>query len=197
MATPDAPDPVLAAVPAQTFQPGEEVSDPQPGDFALTHGEGQESKVIRWAQRIRFRGADRTYAYYNHALLFSGTDGEIIEAQPSGVMVRNISHYTAKQYTVVRVSEIADERDREQMVALARASVGEKFAWITMLSTGVHILTGGRFAFSMIGTTLCSGLVARCLEKCDLIQDRGYCYDANQMMPADLAKLFDVKAPTS
>jgi hypothetical protein len=184
-------DEVLAAVPVETFQPGEAVPDPMAGDFYLTHGDGRESRLIRRGQALRFRGDDRTYTYYNHAGLFIDAKGAVVEAQPNGVMLRNISHYTQKQYTVVRIGAIADERDREQMVSFARASVGERFGWVTMASTALHLVTGGRLAISLSGTTICSGLVARCLERSSLVN----LGDPAQMMPADLAKLFDVKAP--
>jgi hypothetical protein len=77
------------------------------------------------------------------------------------------------------------------MVSFARESLGERFGWVTMASTAIHLATGGRLNISLDGTTICSGLVARCLERGSLVNIR----DPAQMMPADLARLFGVRAP--
>lgn len=179
-------------VPVDTYPRGEAVTDPMPGDFFLTHGDGAESKLIRLGEHLRFRGPDAIYAWYNHAGIFVGTDGSIVESQPVGVVRRNISHYTSRQYTVVGVGRIADEHDRRRMVAYAEAKVGEKFGWATMASLALHLATGARLGFSVAGHTICSGLVATCLARSSMI----FPGDPAQCMPADLAKLFDVRPPS-
>ena len=54
--------------------------DLRPGDFILTHGSHWTSQLIRVGQALRFRGKNRTYAYWNHAALIVGSGGDIIEA---------------------------------------------------------------------------------------------------------------------
>ncbi len=179
-------------VPVDTFQPGESVTDPIPGDFFLTHGDGFESRLIRWGEHLRFRGANAMYAWYNHAGIFVGRDGSVVESQPVGVVRRNISHYTPRQYTVVGVGKIADEHDRRRMVAYAEAKVGEQFGWATMAALALHLATGARLGFSVSGHTICSGLVATCLSRTSMV----FPGDPAQCMPADLAQLFDVRPPS-
>jgi len=93
----------------------------RPGDFILTHGRHWTSALIRVGQALRFRGRDRQYAYWNHAALVVGANGDIIEALgPSpGVALQNVSRYAPREYTVVRI--MASPEDRDEAVGFARA----------------------------------------------------------------------------
>ena len=62
----------------KSYGPGEEISDPRPGDFILTHGSAWTSKMIRIGQSLRIHGGDRKYTWWNHAAIFVGSDGAII-----------------------------------------------------------------------------------------------------------------------
>jgi hypothetical protein len=59
----------VAEAESQTFGPQEEIADPVPGDFILTHGRAWTRKLIRFGQRLRFRGDDAKYARWNHAAI--------------------------------------------------------------------------------------------------------------------------------
>jgi hypothetical protein len=37
----------------ERFGPGKTVTDPQPGDFLLTHASGFSNTLIRWGQNLR------------------------------------------------------------------------------------------------------------------------------------------------
>ena len=78
---------------ARTFGPGEQVTDPSPGDFVLTQGTSWTSRLIRFGQKIRYRGPDKIFTRWNHAAIFINQEGDIIEALGSGVQQRNISVY--------------------------------------------------------------------------------------------------------
>ena len=95
------------------------------------------------------------------------------------------------EYQLVRLGDLADRRDREQVVAFADWCRGEKYDFVTIVSVAFTLLFGGKFDFGMDGETICSGLVARALERTNAIFDR----TPSHMMPADLAWYFNVTPP--
>jgi hypothetical protein len=168
-------------------QPGEY----DPGDFILTHGSGFFSKLIRFGQRLRFRGSKRKYAWWNHAAMIVSGTGDLIEALGPGVERTHIDEYKPAEYHLVRLGALADRRDREQVVAFAEWSLGEEYDFVTIVSIAFTLLFGGKFDFGIDGETICSGLVARGLERTDVIFDR----TPSHIMPADLAQYFRVMPP--
>ncbi len=171
------------------FPPGATVPNPQPGDFMLTHGVEWTDRLIRFGQRLRFRGADAPYAHWNHCAIFADAEGGIIEALAQGVAQRNIALYHGTEYTVVSIQ--ASLEDRQQAVTFAEKCVGEAYGWLTIVSIAWTLLTGGRFSFAIDGQQICSGLVARAEERTWAIFDR----DPAHIMPADLARYYQVAAP--
>jgi uncharacterized protein YycO len=169
-------------------QPGEY----DPGDFILTHGSAFFSKLIRFGQRLRFRGSNRKYAWWNHAAMIVSETGDLIEALGPGVERTHIDKYKPTEYHLVRLGSLADRRDREQVVAFADWCRGEKYDFVTIVSIAFTLLFGGKFDFGMDGETICSGLVARALERTNAIFDR----TPSHIMPADLARYFNVTPPT-
>ncbi len=163
----------------------------RPGDFILTHGRHWTSSLIRLGQALRFRGKDRKYAYWNHAALVVGPNGEIIEALgPSpGVVQQDVSKYAPREYTIVRIK--ASPEDRDEAVGFARACLGERYGVLTIVSIALSLLTGTRFSFGFDGQMICSGLVARALERTRAI----FTKEPSHIMPADLAKAYQVTPP--
>ena len=88
---------------------------------------------------------------------------------------------------------IADATDREEAVKFAEWSLGEPYAWLTILSIAIGLLTGGKFTFGYEGQAICSGLVARAMESTKAIFNR----NPEDVMPADLAKYYNVEPPTT
>jgi hypothetical protein len=177
----------------QKFGPGESIQDPKPGDFALTRGQEWTSFMIRVGERLRYRGPDRKYAYWNHALLFVDDKGGIVEALGSGVTPGNISKYTPVTYHVVCLDDVSD-KDRRHAAAFAEycAEKHEKYGYLTIASIALSLLFGGRLGFGIDGQEICSGLVARALERTGEIFE----IDSWHMMPADLAAAYEVEPPT-
>jgi uncharacterized protein YycO len=171
----------------QAAQPGEF----DPGDFILTHGSAFFSKLIRFGQRLRFRGSNQKYAYWNHAAMIVSDTGDLIEALGPGVEATHIDSYKPTEYHLVRLGSLADRHDREQAVAFAKWCRGEKYDWMTIVSIAFTLLFGGKFNFGIDGETICSGLVARALERTNAIFDR----TPSHIMPADLARYFKVTPP--
>ena len=180
-------------IPVTWFRPGEgaQPADYDPGDFILTHGNAFFSKLIRFGQGLRFRGPDRKYTWWNHAAMIVSAQGDLIEALGAGVRQTHIDMYKATEYHLVRIGPLATPHDRDQVVAFADWSRGERYGWVTILSIAVSLLFGGRFNFGFDGQTICSGLVARALERTSAIFDR----TPSHIMPADLAKYFSIEPP--
>jgi hypothetical protein len=179
--------PVLGAR-IERLGPGEEASNPEPGDFILTRGDKFFNKVIRFGQNIRFRGANRKYAYRDHMALVVNSDGNLIEATSTGVIRTNLTRYKDQEYHLVRLGKTAKLGDRDEMVAFAEWCLGEPYGWTTLVCIGVGLLTGGSFTFGFSGQKICSGLVAKALERTKAIFNR----DSEDIMPADLAKYYQV-----
>jgi len=163
-----------------------------PGDFILTHSRGVFGKLIRFGESIRYWGTDRKYTRWNHAALVVGSDGALVEALSGGVTNSNLAKYRDTEYHVVRLNpEDADSRDRAQAVAFAVWAVGDPYGWLTILNIGLALVTGCRFTFGIDGQMICSGLVARSLERTSVIFDGA----PSNLSPADLAKQFEVEPP--
>jgi len=173
--------------PNQSVQPG----NFQPGDFILTHGKAFFSRLIRFGQRLAFRGKDRKYTWWNHAALIVSLNGDLIEALGAGVERTNLSRYVPTEYHLVCLGKLASPHDRDQICAFAEWALGEKYGVVTIMSIALSLLTGCRLKFGFDGQMICSGLVARALERSDAIFDRS----PSHIMPADLAKYFSVKPP--
>jgi|SRR5579862_3401304 len=173
---------------ATTYPAGAEEPDPRPGDFLLTHAYAWTSRLIRFGEGLRYRNTNRQFAYWSHAVAIVSTDGAIIEALGSGVTAGHLSKYAGTDYVYVRIQ--STDEDRAEMTAFAEAQVGEQYGFLTIASIAISLLTTGRLRFQLAGTEICSGLVARMLE-------RGvYTWDVPaSVMPADLARFFDVNRP--
>jgi len=162
---------------------------PRPGDFILTHGGEWTSRLIRFGQSLRFRGPKAKYTYWNHTALIVDREGAIVEALGTGVTLRSIHDYEPTQYTVVRID--ASDEDRSQAATFARSCVGAQYGWLTIVSIAFSLVTGGGLAFAIDGQLICSGLVARSLERTTAI----FKHDPARIMPAELAEIYDVDPP--
>lgn len=229
---------------APRFYGANQSADPKRGDFILTKGDAWTSKLIRFGQRLRFRGTERSFAGWNHAALVVSEDG-LVEALGAGVMETALSKYRTEDYFHVPLKDISED-DRDQIVAFGmwaagrRTPAGEKrdaasprriqragYAFLiianlaialllshvvvsTLLMVGVLVLIGmfwtpisplwvvltvvgfqviPKINISFSGEFICSGLVARALERGGFIFGRR---PVSHLMPADLALAFDV-----
>lgn len=177
------------------YGPGESAQSFTPGDFILTHRNRLYSWVISHGQRLAFRGKDRPYAHWSHAAFVETTEGGLIEARGPGVVRHPISEYENVEYHYVHID--MDDHDRTQAVAFAQACVGQQYGFLTILSLSLMLITRslpivGEFSFGLNGTEICSGLVARCMERGKYIFKKA----PNTIMPGDLAKQFEI-LPTS
>ena len=177
----------------ERFPAGEEAmpGEFQPGDFILTRSNTFSGKLIRFGQRLRYSGADTKYIGWNHAAVIETADGGLIEAVGTGVQRIHISHYAPTEYVLVRVDSFVYPEDREQIVGFAQWCLEEEYGFMTIISIGLNLVFGGKFTFGVDGQSICSGLVARALERGNAI----FQTTPSHITPADLAKFFDVAAP--
>lgn len=171
-------------IPDQTAQRG----DFKPGDFILTHGDFFASRLIRFGQKLRFTGQNRKYAWWSHAAIIINDNGDLIEALGSGVQQTNLAKYKPREYRIVQIDNYANPIDRKQIVNFAEWCKGEPYGLVIILSIAFNLLTGFKFTFGVEGQQICSGLVARALERTNLIFE----YIPSHITPAYLAQKFNI-----
>ena len=100
-----------------------------------------------------------------------------------------ISKYRDTEYHVVHLGDTASAADRKQVVAYAERQVGQPFGLLATISLVISMGTGLRIHFGVGSHQVCSGLVARALERtwADFNDDPAF------VLPADLAKYYGVE----
>jgi uncharacterized protein YycO len=174
---------------AERYGPGEEANDLLPGDFILAHRHHFLARLISLAQKRRFKGADAVYAHWSHSALIVERDGTVVEAEIAGVRRNPISKYRADEYHLVRLGSAFSPEGRARAVAFANMQVGQGFGFLDMFGASVYLLTGWPLRLVRSGHEICSGLVVRALQAGGLVLE----LDPVLTLPADLAKLFDVR----
>lgn len=173
-------------VAAKRFGPGQEPQVFLPGDFILTKRHTFMFRLLSFGEGLRFRGFRRRYAEWNHAAMIVSPSGDIVEAVHNGVQRAHISKYQSRDYLIVKPAMTAEDVD--QMMKFVNWAVGKPYGLLTIISLALWSIFGGKFDVSQDGTMICSGLVARALERAGYIFER----DPSHMTPADLAEYFRV-----
>jgi hypothetical protein len=174
---------------AERYGPGEEAKDFIPGDFILAHRHHFLAGLISQAQRRRFKGGDAVYAHWSHTALVVEKDGSLVEAEVMGVRENSISRYRADEYHLVRLGPEFSSAGRGAAVAYAREQVGQGFGFLDMFGASLYLLFGWPVRLARRGHEICSGLVVRALQAGGLVPE----LDPMLTLPADLAKLYDVR----
>jgi uncharacterized protein YycO len=174
---------------AERYGPGEEAKDFAPGDFILAHRHHFLGRLISQAQKRRFKGADAVYAHWSHSALIVEKDGMLVEAEISGVRRNPISRYRAHEYHLVRLGSAFSTEGRARAVAFANTQVGQGFGFLEMFGASLYLMFGWPLRLVRSGHEICSGLVVRALQAGGLVPE----LDPVLTLPADLAKLFDVR----
>jgi cell wall-associated NlpC family hydrolase len=170
---------------------GEEPDVWRPGDFILTHGDAFFSKMIRFGERLRVHGDDRKFTWFNHAALVIDDKGTLAEALATGVVRSPAEKYRPKEYVVVpsgaSPEDVAEVLEFADWVLDTRHEYGK----LTIVSIAFTLLTGSKFTFFVDGEFICSGFVARAMERTGVIFNR----DPVHITPADLAKYYNATPP--
>lgn len=130
-----------------------------PGEFGCVDiiGDG-----VSWLTGKLIRGF--THSSFDHAFMITSTDGEIVEAKPTGARISHISEY--KGLNMVFSSTDMTPQQREGIVNTAKSCVGIKYNYADILYLGLY-LHGfqNKFVFDLVTDEhrmICSQLVAYC-----------------------------------
>ncbi len=120
-------------------------------------------------------------------------DGNIVEAQGRGVVRDHVGKYTEKHYVVEHTG--ADPEDVKKILRFAAWGADNRahYGYLTIASRALTMVTGAKFTFFVDGEFICSGFVARAMERTGAVFNR----DPVHVMPADLAKYYQVDPPAS
>ena len=173
----------------ERYGPGEDAAEFTAGDFILAHRNHVIARLISFAQKRRFRGADAVYAHWSHAAVVGGADGGLIESEIRGVVRSPISKYHASEYHLVRLGADFAQADRTRAADYAAAQVGQGFGYLDMVGAALYLLFGWPLRMVRHDHVICSGLVVRALQSGGRLLE----LDAALTLPADLAKLFDAR----
>jgi hypothetical protein len=170
---------------------GEQPAEWRPGDFILTHGDAFFSRLIRFGERLRVHGDDRRFTWFNHAALVLDEKGTLAEALATGVVTSTADKYLPKDYVVVSSGATPD--DVAEILAFAHwvLDTRHRYGKLTIVSIALTLLTGSKFTFFIDGEFVCSGFVARAMERTGVIFNR----DPVHITPADLAKYYNATPP--
>jgi uncharacterized protein YycO len=144
------------------------------------------ARLIRFGQR----GYGPENAAWNHCALYIG-NGEIVEALTKGVVRSYASKYPPENVRIIRAKpRIMGGVDRDNVDfsmrynarCFALSCIGEKYGFLTIAAIAVKVLTKGKIDFNIQGTSICSGLCGRALERMG--------YDWNPYDPAELTPAY-------
>jgi hypothetical protein len=132
-----------------------------PGDIGFHHDTDLQSGLIRWAEARKYgraHGPDDP-AYWNHTFMITQPPDVLVEADPSGVALGNLTEYP--DHVVFFRPPYADSTLRT--VGLITAMIGERYGDLHIMSDAVYLLFKTTLRFGFAGKHTCSGLVARVL----------------------------------
>ena len=156
----------------------------RPGNFFLVKRRTLIGRLISFGQKIRYGNSSK----WNHCGVIINANGDLIEAHADGVKQRNIRVYDAWEHDVRIVNVLCSDEDRQEIVNFARSCLGDTYGFLTILSIGLILVTGFRLRFNIRGQEICSGLVARSMERGPFI----FHEEPAQISPAYLASFFQV-----
>lgn len=154
-----------------------------PGDFILVKKDSFFHRLIKFGQSLRFKSQ---YASWTHAALVLDREGNLIEADSDGIKYTSLSDYKPSEYVYIHIT--ATEEDRAEMVTFAKSCLSMPYDWLDVVSIGLCLLTGLRISVGFSAMNICSGFVAKALERTSVIFD----IDDKSITPAMLAKWFQV-----
>jgi hypothetical protein len=170
--------PQLRQCPNQVVAAGEDAPPKlKVGDFILCHRKGFISWLIRTFTR----------SHWSHAALVISEEGLLQEALTRGVVRTPIEAYRDIEYTLVRTFCLAV--DQIEIRSFADYTLGERYGKLTIACVAMAILTHWHMTIGFQGQAICSGLVARALERA------GWWFGvlAEDVSPARLAQVAGVE----
>lgn len=136
------------------------MTNPQPGDFGLTQISGQVGKLIRFGQWLNGDG----FHDYEHAFIYIGPEGQIVEAEPGGARIGDYHGYANVVWSTGYID--FDGATRDKIVAAAISYIGTPYSFADYFALAAlrlnvpHILLDKYVKSSK--HMICSQLVAKC-----------------------------------
>lgn len=162
----------------------------RPGDVVLAHSRLTRNPASWFGVAIRFGQwlyrPTREFRWFNHAALIVSPSGDLVEALGRGITRTHISAYDRADIRIAPV-EMSVE-DWHQIEFFANWNVGYRYGFATIASIALWLLFRAEFFFSSKGA-ICSGFVARAMERAGYVFDR----PPSHVMPADLARMLGVR----
>jgi hypothetical protein len=159
------------------------------GDFLLTGIKAQG--IVSWAIKVGswLRRFDAPYRRFSHAALVIDDDGTLAEALGKGVVLSPLTKYEAANYVLVRTGVQEPDRGQIRKFADSVLDANTKYGFWTIVGLGLYCLAGAQVCIQRAGTAICSGFVSDALTRAGYVWPR----PPFAMMPADLARCFDVR----
>lgn len=151
------------------------------GDLIFCHSTGVISRAIRMAEWVRWRKGST----YNHVAILDvhQLDGwSVIQAESRGV-TRGAKLSTIAPGGTYSIVGLPTGCNRAEVLAFARAQVGRRYGFVTIVSCLLTILTPGAVNFMLGSTWICSAVAAESLRCGGWIHDWP---DLYQCTPAQL-----------
>jgi hypothetical protein len=181
-----------AIVPASTFTifpAGTPITGAVAGDLVLVAHSSIMARLIRFGQRIRYRGVLRPFAWANHAAITVSTT-QLVEQQARGGTLVMLADYAAKDVALVRIDYSPDQL--AEVVNFSRWTLGIGYGWLSIAGVVWDLLTGFHLSVGSGLRMICSAASSRALE-------HGGIYTPDRLpeavMPADLCRYFGVTLP--
>lgn len=176
----------------ESFPPGTRRKEWQVGDIVLTHNaESFVSKLIRFGQRLRYRGEDTKFAWYNHAAVVVSPDGDLIEALGHGIVKTHVTRYDKEFYSYIDVGLNDSERTKVGQYAQRVSDLNSRYGYLQIIAIAISLLTGSHLQFSLRGQNICSGFAAESLRAGGYwFERKGQIASSSFITPADLAHAF-------
>ncbi|MEU2874722.1 hypothetical protein ABZ769_37075 [Streptomyces olivoreticuli] len=137
-------------------------TSPAPGDIGLARMDGSTGTLIRIGQWLNGDG----YGAYEHAFLVL-LEGQLLEADPSGVRVRPLLDYAHTNVLYVCPPSLTQQQ-RQAICAAARRYIGVPYSFLDYAAIAAHRLhlpvPGLRGYIASTRHTICSQLVDQCYQ---------------------------------
>lgn len=138
------------------------MTTPQAGDVGLSTGTGFIDWCIRFGESRRYGRGSRE-ASVNHAFMVVDGSGGIIEAQGRGMVPATMTEYRTTAHLLIRPPYQDDGCVRA--VAAMRDMCGSSYGYLEIACLGLAFLTQTKLRFGVAGEHICSGAVARALDR--------------------------------
>jgi hypothetical protein len=138
-----------------------------PGDVGWASQKGWINRIIKWAQHRKYGSGPASH--YNHVYLITGWNGELIQANGSGMGKGHVSDYAGQDVAYRRppykpLSNQYDASAAMQELLMSHSSYG----FLTIVSVALSLLTGTKLRFGLSGQEICSGAVAYALTRANI-----------------------------